>query len=757
MKLHFPGSIRLNLFLVVLASILPVLWFMVTSGIDRREHEIHDAQLTTRRLAEYLATRQEEETKRLKTVLGMVSRHPSVRDMDYQAASAFFAHVLAANPGYVNFALLDSKGEAVASALAFTKQNLSNRKEVAHVLAGQTFSVGEYSIGLVSGEQVLPFAYAVRDDADSVVGVLVATQRLQDFSSLFVQSELPAGSFIGLVDSKGVRLYRYPPLAATPVGSYIAKNVWEKITSSSDTFSFSDSGTDNVPREFAVRRVGLQQGEDPYLFIFVAIPRTALIKNADAVTLKYGVWLTFSLLLASTLAYLVARSGIHRPLSRVIAVAQRVGKGDLSARTGLETAGGSIGNLATAIDDMATSLERDRAARDKAEQEIVRQKMLLDSLIEGATDAIFIKDIQGRYLVANSEVAKIVGKPVGEIIGQNDSALFSEHEAEAIRAIDLNVMETGEPSTVQHILSTTQGELTYLTIKGPLRNELGEVVGLFGIARDITEQLKVQELMLQTEKMMSVGGLAAGMAHEINNPLSGILQNTQVLLRRLIEEIPANIQASDAAGCSFESIKHFMEKRGIYTSIELIHEAGIRAANIVASMLEFCRKSEKKFTPTDINALLDRSIELSATDYDLYKKYDFRNIEILREYDSSLPIVSCIDTQIQQVFMNILYNAAQAMTGTPSPTMNVRTLSDGGHVLIEIKDNGPGMAEEVSKHVFEPFYTTKPVGIGTGLGLSVSYFIIVNHHHGALTVESSPGQGARFVIRLPVTQPTKDT
>ncbi|MBI4958312.1 MAG: PAS domain-containing protein [Desulfovibrio sp.] len=734
-----------------------MLVLVVVSGVDRRKNEIRDAQHTTHRLAENFAERQEEETKRLRKVLEVLSRYPAVKKRDYPAVDEVFRHVLAANPGYVNFALLDSNGEAVASALAFTKQNLSHRKEVQEALSGETFCVGEYSIGQVSGERVLPFAYAVKDDLGTVEGVLIATQRQQDMAGLFDHSELPEGSFLGFADHKGIRLARYPHLDATPAGSPISKKVWEKISSAPDLAFFSDTGTDNVAREYAVRRVSIRQGADPYLYIFVAIPRTALLKNADVVTLRYFLWMTFSLLMASLLAYLVARHGIHAPLSRVLAVAQRVGRGDLAARTGLEKTGGSIGNLAAVVDDMAESLERDRAARDRAEQEIIRQKLLLDSLIEGATDAIFIKDAPGRYLVANSEVAKIVGKPLDAIVGHDDWSLFPKDEADKIRAQDQKVMASGETVSTQDTLSTAQGVLTYLTIKGPLRDEQGNVVGLFGIARDITEQLKVQELMLQTEKMMSVGGLAAGMAHEINNPLGGILQNVQVITRRLTEEMPANLKVAEDAGCSFESIKNFMERRGILDSMEAIREAGVRAAHIVSSMLDFCRKSGRNFAPTDVNALLDKTLELCATDYDLKRKYDFKSIAIHREYDLDLPHVSCLETQIQQVFMNILANSAHAMADTPSPALTLRTRCEGGHVRIEIEDNGPGMTEEVRKHVFEPFYTTKPVGEGTGLGLSVSYFIVVSHHQGTLTVESAPGRGTRFVIRLPVDQRAPDS
>jgi polar amino acid transport system substrate-binding protein len=267
---------------------------------------------------------------------------------------------------------------------------------------------------------------------------------------------------------------------------------------------------------------------------------------------------------------------------------------------------------------------------------------------------------------------------------------------------------------------------------------------------DITERKKIQELMIQTEKMMSVGGLAAGMAHEINNPLSGIMQNVQVMMQRLTMELPVNLHAAEEAGCSFEAIKCFMEKRGILTSLESVRQASMRAAHIVASMLEFSRKSTSNHTPVNLNVLLDKTLELCSTSYDPKKQYDFRSIRIVRDYDPVLPFIPCIETQIQQVFMNILTNAAQAMAAIPDPTIILRTVKEEEWACIEIEDNGPGMTEDVRKHVFEPFYTTKPVGEGTGLGLSVSYFIVVNHHYGTIDVNSVSGKGTKFIIRLPL-------
>ncbi|KAF0234388.1 MAG: sensor histidine [Desulfovibrionaceae bacterium] len=271
---------------------------------------------------------------------------------------------------------------------------------------------------------------------------------------------------------------------------------------------------------------------------------------------------------------------------------------------------------------------------------------------------------------------------------------------------------------------------------------------------DITEKMRMQDVMVQTEKMMSVGGLAAGMAHEINNPLSAIMQSAQVLQRRLLQDNAINHAKAQEAGCTFESISNFLQARDVPSMLAGILESGVRAARVVSGMLEFSRRVESNRSYVQLGSLLDKAVELSSNDYDLKKKYDFRHIRIVREYDETLGSVQCTGTQIEQVFLNLLKNAAQAMSsarnnGEP-PVIWLRTRQESGYAVVEIEDNGPGMDEAVSRHIFDPFFTTKPSGVGTGLGLSVSRFLIAEKHNGSIAVESKPGSGTKFVIRLPL-------
>lgn len=270
---------------------------------------------------------------------------------------------------------------------------------------------------------------------------------------------------------------------------------------------------------------------------------------------------------------------------------------------------------------------------------------------------------------------------------------------------------------------------------------------------DVTEQARVEEIMMQTEKMMMVGGLAAGMAHEINNPLGAILQNAQNIERRISPDLPANREAARAAGISLDDVHAYLELRGILGFISHIRVAGSRASKIITNMLKISRNSEPRRESANLGDVIEQVLELAANDYDMKKNYDFRHIQIIREFDESLPPVTITVLEIEQVLLNIFKNAAQAMSAARmpcAPVLTIRTRSEGEMAVIEIEDNGPGMEEATQRRIFEPFFTTKAVGVGTGLGLSVSYAIITNNHKGSIEVVSQAGEGARFIIRLPV-------
>jgi PAS domain S-box-containing protein len=369
-------------------------------------------------------------------------------------------------------------------------------------------------------------------------------------------------------------------------------------------------------------------------------------------------------------------------------------------------------------------------------------------------------DILGRVTQWNGEACRVTGVPAEQAMGQLLAETFPWLGEELERVKE--AMQTGEVSKDPRRIRTVDGETRYedVTVYPLIANGVG---GAVIRVDDVTERVRIEEIMVQSEKMLSVGGLAAGMAHEINNPLAGIMQAANVMKNRLTSKgIRANLRAAEAAGTSMEAIKAYMAQRDIYKMLDTIRESGKRAAEIVANMLNFSRKSDSSLSTVNLAELLDQTVEMAGSDYNLKKKYDFRQIKIQREYQEDLPLAKCEGVKIQQVFLNILRNGAEAMAEklkresqessaeTPCFILRLAHEPETNQIHIEIEDNGPGMNEATRRRVFEPFFTTKPPDRGTGLGLSVSYFIITENHDGEMTVQSTPDQGTKFVINLPV-------
>jgi len=382
------------------------------------------------------------------------------------------------------------------------------------------------------------------------------------------------------------------------------------------------------------------------------------------------------------------------------------------------------------------------------------------SISANAMDGIVMIDPEGRVSFWNRAATQIFGYDEDEILGMELHAILApESMRKSFHKAFAEFRRTGSGRAMGRVIEfeclRKNGDRFPAEISvSPLR--LGGRWHAVGIVRDITERKKTQEFLIQTEKMLSVGGLAAGMAHEINNPLAGILSNVQVMRMRLLDDLPANHDA--AAQCSLDLVcmRAYMEQRGIVEMIAAIEQSCERAAGIVRNMLDFSRKSDTVFAAHDLAGLLERTLALANNDIHLKSRHDFRQIEILREYAPDMPPVACDASQIQQVLLNILKNGAQAMWENEdrgrSPRFVIRLGANHAYGSITISDNGPGMPDDIRRRIFEPFYTTKPAGAGTGLGLSIAYFIVIEKHGGVLSVSSTPNAGTTFTVKLPLKQ-----
>ena len=389
--------------------------------------------------------------------------------------------------------------------------------------------------------------------------------------------------------------------------------------------------------------------------------------------------------------------------------------------------------------------------RRKTEEEVKRTKAYLQNVVDSMPSVLVGVDLEGHITHWNSEAARFTRVSSDALQGKEIGVVFPQLEAQLEKLRD--AIHDGH--SLENERFTVRSEDDQMRIYDlmvfPLiaNGAQGAVIRI----DDVTSRVQIEEMMVQTEKMMSVGGLAAGMAHEINNPLGGILQACQNIERRTSPDLPKNEEVANILGIDLDHVRRYLQERGVLEFIAGIRADGTRAARIVADMLAFSRRSESKFSPTDLVDVVETVLRLAANDYDLKKQYDFRSVRIVRDFEEDLPQVPCDKTKIEQVLLNLVKNAAQAMAtghGTVNPEIVIGLHREPHHIRMEVYDNGPGMEESVRRRVFEPFFTTKEVGVGTGLGLSVSYFIVTRQHRGTMAVDSAPGEGTRFTIHLPL-------
>ena len=247
-----------------------------------------------------------------------------------------------------------------------------------------------------------------------------------------------------------------------------------------------------------------------------------------------------------------------------------------------------------------------------------------------------------------------------------------------------------------------------------------------------TAQLKaVYDKLKTSDRLASLGTLAASVAHEINNPISGVL-NLSMLMQRILRD----------DGIPPDRVKEYRE----YLQ-QVIHETS-RVGRIVSDLLAFSRRSKPQRSLADLNGIIKRTLAL------ITHKLELARVEVRLELAEPLPSVNCDSSQIQQVALNLLLNAAEATRGAGLIVVRTRPVYQGNQVLLEVQDNGTGIPPEILKHIFDPFFTTKEEGKGVGLGLAVVYGII-DSHDGEIEVDSKVGQGTTFRVILPMATPTE--
>lgn len=358
--------------------------------------------------------------------------------------------------------------------------------------------------------------------------------------------------------------------------------------------------------------------------------------------------------------------------------------------------------------------------REYYEDQLEATKMRYSDIIEYSADAIISIDMNDTITSWNSGAEKMLGWTRKEIIGKPISSLLPNEliEKRELECIEFGMKYNGHVRNYETERLTKSGEkkLVHLTESYILDNK-NEIVGRSQVLRDLTDIKMKEEQIQQSERLATVGHMAAGVAHEVGNPLTSISSLVQVCQRKTDDEF-------------------------IQDQLSKVRDHIQRINKIVRDLVDFSRPSSMQSENVQINDIIESAVGLLQHDARC------RDVDFVLNLSNNLPLVSCVPDQIHQVLVNLLLNAVDAMQNEKKPKVTIVTEIQENSARLTVSDTGEGIKEEHQSRIFEPFFTTKDVGSGTGLGLSVSHGII-NKIGGSIKVESTYGEGTTFIIQLP--------
>ena len=483
---------------------------------------------------------------------------------------------------------------------------------------------------------------------------------------------------------------------------------------------------DTGKEEGLVHDIGVPILQGKVGFVHVGISENRIHRTISDFTLALVTIAGFVLLIAACLAAVVSWV-VTQPVRSLINAAGKIRDGDLGQRV-VATTKDEIGDLVESFNQMSDELlkqhkvlddrnRRIRIAQEQAAWERDKLRAIIDSMVEGV---IFV-DAEGRISLCNKSAERIWSTRAPELLGR----LVQECPSRELRSQLGEILQQAEQKS--GFITTQSLELRSgrcLASYSTVHSEDGRYLGLVFLSLDISdrvtleqEQQRLREQLFQQEKMVLIGQIAASVAHELNTPIGTVLLRSQLMRQQVGES-------------------------GDFSDLDVIEGEAQRCRRIIDSLLGFSRRSEGVMTRTDINSLVRESLSLVEKDLAL------KGIEIETDYTRDGATV-CVDSnQIQQVLLNLVTNAADAMPKGGRLQTATRLLSDQGSVEIRVMDNGCGIEQDVLKRAFDPFFTTKGRGKGTGLGLAICQRI-VEEHKGEINIESQPGRGTTVSVRLP--------
>ena len=733
MNRFFSISIRVQLVSIVLIIALPAAGMIVYSGIRLRNEAVKAAISDSQRLADSMSLQQQNLVVSALQLLSALAQLPEVRNQNPARVEPLLKDILKINVHFSNLAVVDKNGLVWASAVK-TKPPfiIADRRYFKNPMATGRFSSGEFIISRATFRPVFNFGYPLKNERGETNGIIFMGFDLGYYRKSFEGAKLPPGSNYLLLDHKGVMLSGAVDDRKS-IGKKFAQQQFHEMQQGPDEGSLTGTLMDQATHFVSYRKMRLKGEQTPYMYLRVGIPTQVVLANANSILWSNLALFMSFLLVALYVAWLIGKRSIADRISLLKKASQHLAKGDLDTRVSGLVVGGELGSLGESFDSMAQDLalgEKARLASEKNYHEI----------FNASKDAIILHNREtGRIVEANEAVNRMYGYSREEILGlamqqiSADGSPYLQDEA-ADRGAGC---ADGVSRSFEWQCRRKNGDSFWTEVVISATSIGGEGCCL-AVVRDITERIETEtekkllkDQLNQIQKIESIGRLAGGIAHDLNNLLTPIIGYSELLKKNFGQE----------------NKSHYMA--------EQILQASDKAKILVQQLLSFSRKQILDMKVVDLNQII-------VNFHDILRRTIRENIEIHLSASAQKYNIRADVNQVEQIIMNLAVNAQDAIGGKGTITIETSptdldegyarqhvSVTPGRFLMLAVTDTGCGMDSETVEHIFEPFFTTKPVGQGTGLGLATVYGL-VKQHEGNIWVYSEPGKGTTFKIYFPI-------
>ena len=731
-------GLQAALFALALAGLVPVALLSLAGAMDERRDARRRVADDARRTVRSATLRHAGLLRDGPAVLEAVLRVGGT-DTDPHACAEQLRSLRAALPHIADLGIVDGRGHvSCRAARTSASADVADQFWFRRAVTERRFAMGEYEARSLTDSPALVMGLPETDGASPAERVAFAAIDPAWLIDAAESDRLPGAPRVTVIDPDGIIVARHPrpeDWVGRPLSDRPRQVILEQRDGTADI-----KGLDGVRRLYVFAPLG----QPPTGYVTVAAPTDKAYAAANA-ELRRSLILVGLLSVAGVgSARLVGRSLIVKPANAVVNASRRLASGELSTRVEGPRPPGELGEISGAFDEMASALESRDAALQQAGDDLRRHQAQLQAILDNAPAAIFVQDLEGRYLLVNRGFEALTGTPRRAAMGRTDRELFGPEAATPVETHIREVLRTGGAVERREAVPGPDGERTFHALRFPLLGPDEVPYALCGISQDVTDQIRaeteraaLEEQVQRGQRLESLGLLAGGVAHDFNNLLSIILSYTEFALESL-DDGPVS-QA---------------EHGRITEDLRAVLHAARSAAGLTGQLLVFARRDpvESEPEPLDVNHVLSGLKPL-------LRRTLSEQVELTLECSPQLDPVLVDPVRLEQIVVNLVVNARDAMP--QGGRLRVRTEavtapSGEGRVRLIVSDTGSGMAPEVVARAFDPFFTTKPKGRGTGLGLATVYGIVTGLG-GDISIDSRPGEGTDMIVDLPTGSPLVTT